>query len=51
MSNIPANCTVCPFERRCNSGMSFPGCHFYEVRKEDKSLVLRLKNYFGKLFR
>ena len=51
MGNIPNSCVACPFESSCNTAMAFPDCHFYGARTERISLVTRLKNYLGKLFK
>ena len=51
MGNIPNNCVTCPYEHSCNTAMAFSDCHFYDARINRISLMTRLKNYFGKLFK
>ena len=51
MNKIPTSCTVCPHESTCNTAMGFNDCHFYYARKEKKTFLVKLKQFFGKVFK
>lgn len=44
------NCTVCPYERSCDSAMYMEGCQFYPPVVH-RSFMDSLKNFLGKLFK
>lgn len=44
------NCTVCPYERCCDSAMYMKGCQFYPP-VERHSFMDSIKLFLGKLFK
>lgn len=50
MSHIPADCTVCPYERTCDTAMFYSDCIYYEIRNSKVSLFARIKKLIGKVF-
>ena len=48
--SCPSNCLECKFSRSCNSGMYMNGCHFYGPADRPKTIVTKIKEFFGKFF-
>ena len=48
--DFPHNCADCGLRNSCNSGMYQKGCHFYGPADRPKTIVTKIKEFFGKFF-